>query len=315
MHRKLAKYVQENLHQGYSLGQVTARLRQEGWEEQDIQKALTIAAQGHVRKSRFLLALAGLLSFVFIGIVIHLFVIAPAFVERPEYEPPILASQPARAPQETGGQQGLPGLESTVDAAPPEPEVILEEGSGADERAPAPEPAQAAAINEQVISEVLVQLGAYKLHANPFTGDLPEIEIYLMDAQETFTAVVQGNDVKVRRASAESPDAHVEVTQDAIMELATAPDAAAFEQRARVLFAERSQRGYTGTVYSGNTDLLLKGYLALYDEHKDALGGAGITGSAIAELPLAGSGLAGMFTIIIVLWGALVLRLGLGGRE
>jgi hypothetical protein len=296
MHRKLAKYVQENLHQGYSLGQVTARLRQEGWEEGDIQKALAIAAQGHVRKSRFLIALAGLLLFVFIGIIIRLFVIAPAFVERPEYVPPILASQQARAPQETGGQQELPVLVSMAG------ELL-------------PEPVQAPAINEKVLSEVLVQLGMYKLHANPFTGDLPETEIYLMDLQETFTAVVQGNDVQVQRAAAEDPDAHVEVTQDAIMELATAPNANEFRLRAQNLLAEREQRGFSGAIYAGNADLLLKGYLALYNEHKDALGGAEITGGAIAELPLAGSGLAGLFTIIIVLWGALVLRLGLGWQE
>jgi hypothetical protein len=256
-----------------------------------------------------------MLSFVFISIVIHLFVISPAFVERPEYEPPILASQQARAPQETGGQQATPGLESIVEEVPPEPvpEMIEDETiEGEPEEAP---PAPASSVNEQVLAEIIVQLGAYKLHANPFTGDLPEIEIYVMDTQETFTAVVQGNNVNVQRASAESPDARVEVTQDAIMELATAPDAAAFNQRAGTLFAEREQRGFTGTLYAGNTDLLLKGYLALYNEHKDALGGAEITGSAIAELPLAGSGLAGMFTIIIVLWGLLVLRLGLGGTE
>lgn len=176
-------------------------------------------------------------------------------------------------------------------------------------------------VDENMIAYVLTELGAYKLHANPLSGDLPELEIKLTDLQQTFTAIVQDNVVRVSRGPAESPDVVVEVAQDAVLLLARAQTEDEFTQRTAQLLRERDQRGYNAMVFTDEKDLLLKGYLALYQEHQAVVeasgiastaGGpadAGITGGVIAELPLVGSGVIGMFVIILALWSALLLRL------
>lgn len=287
MHKKLVNYVRTSLHQGYTLAQVAERLRQEGWEEDDIERALADAAQKHVRKARILIALAGLLAFLALGILAHLFLISPAFVEKPELERPLLVSESVSRSGQTNGIPGEPGLLST--------------------------PVELVAADH--LRYVLTEMGAYKLHANPFTGDLPEIEIVLSDITKTYTALIDNNAVEVAEGASATPDIRVTVTQDAVVELATAESDQLFDERAALLLRERDQRGYTGKLLTSQSDLLLKGYLALYNEQKDVVESAGITGGAIAEVPLAGSSVLGMFVIIVVLWGAMLVRMTFTGEQ
>ncbi len=286
MHKKLVNYVRTSLHQGYTLAEVAERLRQEGWEEDEIERALADAAQKHVRKARLLIALAGLLAFLALGILAYLFLISPAFVEKPELEQPLLVSESVSRSGQTNGIPGEPGLLST-------PIEI---------------------ITADHVQYVLTEMGAYKLHANPFTGDLPEIEILLSDISKTYTAVIDNNVVSVTDGTSATPDVRVTVTQDAVVELATAESDQLFDERAAQLLRERTERGFTGKLLTSQSDLLLKGYLSLYNEQKDVVASAGITGGAIAEVPLAGSSMLGMFVIIVVLWGAMIVRLAFVGE-
>jgi hypothetical protein len=286
MHKKLVNYVRTSLHQGYTLAEVAERLRQEGWEEDEIERALADAVQKHVRKARLLIALAGLLAFLALGILAYLFLLSPAFVEEPVLERPLLVSESVSRSAQTNGIPGEPGLLSTP------VEIVAAEH----------------------IRYVLTEIGAYKLHANPFTGDLPEIEILLSDISKTYTAIINDNAVEVVEGASATPDVRVEVTQDAVVELATAESDQLFDERAARLLRERDQRGFTGKLLTSQSDLLLKGYLSLYNEQKEVVEAAGITGGAIAEVPLAGSGMLGMFVIIIVLWGAIIVRMAFTGE-
>ncbi len=166
-------------------------------------------------------------------------------------------------------------------------------------------------IDETHLAYVLNELGAYKLHANPFSGSIPELEIVLADIPQTYTATVEDNIVRVRKGPAQHPDVHVELTQDAVVTLTTAKDKDEMQARASQLLAERDQRGFVGELRTSAQDLLLKGYLALYKEQEATIEAAGITGGVAAEVPLAGSGLIGVYVLMLLLWYLVIFRMTL----
>jgi hypothetical protein len=285
MNKKLVKYVQSTLHQGYSAAQVTEHLRKAGYPEQDIENALFDAARAHQRRYRLIIALTGLIAFIALGIILYFIFISPAFVEKPFVAQPALLSQQVEA----GTAVQAPGLSEI-------PELVS---------------AAVQLVGAEHIRYVLNELGAYKLHANPFTGDLPEIEIYVRDLQKTFTAIIDDNEVMVAEAVSQSPDARVEVMQDAFVSLSTAEGEQEFQKRAAQLLSEREQRGYKGMLLTSEQDLVLKGYVALYQEQEEVIQGSGSTGSVILELPLHSTALIGMFVMVAMLWGLLLVRLSL----
>ncbi len=164
--------------------------------------------------------------------------------------------------------------------------------------------APAPVVDESSIGRVLAGLGADKLHANPFTGDLPEIEVVVTDTNQVFDAVVEDKRVKVSEGADGSPDARIYLTKDAVIRLAAAKDEQQLKYVAAQLFSERNESGYRGELIASQADLLLKGYLSLYKEAK----AAAPTGAVVSDLELAGSQVVGMFVIIVVLWGMLLLR-------
>ncbi len=166
------------------------------------------------------------------------------------------------------------------------------------------QPQPALVVDETGIGRVLTGLGAYKLHANPFTGDLPEIEVVVTDTNQVFGAVVKDKAVQVVQGSAGSPDARIYVTKDAVLRLASAQDEQQLKEFAMQVFSERNERGYRGELVAGQADLLLKGYLALYKEAKETAP----SGAVVSGIELAGSQVTGMFLILVVLWGALLVR-------
>lgn len=269
MDKQLANYVRSTLHQGFTLEQVAERLHKEGWHEDDIQRALTEATQHHRSKARLIIALTGFIAFLALGILAYLFIISPAFVEKPQLDKPLVSKSVA------------PGV---------------------------------ALIDSSHIEYVLNELGAYKLHQNPLSGDLPEIEIVLTDTRQAFTAIVENNVVRVRPGAAASPDARITASQDAVVMLATAEGEAQFNPRAAQLLREREQRGYAGELLTDERDLLLKGYLALYREKQGVIESSGITGSVIAELPLAGFVLIGTYVLVLILWFSALLVMAFGHR-
>jgi hypothetical protein len=281
MNQKVVTYVRDNLHRGYSHAQIAAHLRDAGYPDDDIAAALTAASRSHRRKLHFLIASAGLVALLILGLLAYQFVIAPASVEKPLVLKPVLSQQ---AEQE---------------------QVV---GSIAAERTPVPLESVRTPVTAMELTYVLTEIGAYKLHPNIFTGELPVIEIFVVDEQKAFTAVVEDNKVLVQEGAAPKSDVRIAATQDAIHALAAAQDDADFKAKATQLLAERDERGLGGEVRTSEKNLLLKGYLALYNQNKDAVAAAGITGGAINNIPLAGSELLGMFLLVTVVWGILLLR-------
>lgn len=280
MNQKVVTYVRENLHQGYSHAQIAEHLRASGYPDDDIAAALTAASRGHRRKLHFLIAFSGLVALIVLGLLAYMLVIAPD-VEKPMVLKPVLSEQ---------AEQNL-----QVERVPDEnvPGVLVSE------RTP---------VTAMELTYVLTEIGAYKLHPNIFTGELPVIEIIVVDAQKTFTAVVENNKVLVQEGAAGQSDVRIAATQDAIHALAAAKDDAEFKSRAAQLLAERDERGLGGEIRTSEKNLLLKGYLALYNQNKATIAAAGITGGAINDIPLAGSELFGMFLLVTVIWGILLLR-------
>jgi hypothetical protein len=285
MDEKAVKYVQEYLHRGYTATQVAEHLHNYGWPEQDIEDALTAVARRHKRRALFMASLAGFVALLALGILTYFIVIEPAFVAKPAVEQPSIVSESVSRTAQTNGLPGTaPGLLTRA--------VPL--------------------VDTKHLVYVLTELGAYKLHENPLTGDIPEMEIYLKDIQQTFTVTVDENNVHVRDGIAESPDVRIDANQNAVVALATANNPFVFKTWAAQLLREYEQRGYTATLLTSEKDLLLKGYLALYEQNQEAIEDAGITGGAIVELPLLGSGMIGMYVIVLALWSALLVRMRLG---
>lgn len=280
MNRKVVMYVRENLHKGYSHAQIAEHLRDSGYPDDDIAAALTAASRGHRRALHFTVACIGLVALLLLGALAYVVVVAPD-VEKPAVLKPVLSQQAEQEQQvERAPEIQSPGILESV-------------------RTP---------VTAMELTYVLTEIGAYKLHPNIFTGELPVIEIIVVDEQKAFTAVVRDNKVLVQEGAAGASDIRIAATQDAIHALAAAKDDVAFKAQATQLLAERDERGLGGEIRTSEKNLLLKGYLALYNQNKDAVAAAGITGGAIHDIPLAGSELFGMFLLITVLWGVLLLR-------
>ena len=280
------RYVQSTLHQGHSAADVAEHLRKAGYVEEDIERALTEAARSHQRRARVIIASLGLVALIILGLMFYLVFIFPAFVEKPVVAQPALLSQRTEA----GTAVQAPGMSADV------PELLS---------------SAVQLVGAEHIAYALNELGAYKLHSNPFTGDLPEIEIFIKDIQKTFTAIIADNEVGVSEGISQSPDARIEVTQDAIVALSTAKDEHEFDQRAASLLSEREQRGLKGMLLTSEQDLVLKGYVALYQEQQVVVEDAGITGGIIIELPLHSTALMGMFVMVVLVWGILLVRMAL----
>ncbi|MEM4254340.1 MAG: hypothetical protein QXR48_03075, partial [Candidatus Woesearchaeota archaeon] len=275
--------------------------------------ALASVARSHQHKKTVLLAGIGFAALLVLGIISYLVIIYPVFVREPVLAKPKLI-EPVRQEEFSGGllagtawaeSQKLQAAQEALPAPETAPEEIPVESVPVQEAMPAS--ATVPMIDEKHIAYLLTQMGMYKLHPNPFTGALPQIEIFVSDLGKTFSAVVQDNEVIVNPCSAVKPDARITVTQDAITDLLAAENSEQFKVIAAKLFNEREQRGFKGELIAGQTDLLLKGYLALYKEAKDAMP----TGLAVSDVELVGWQVVGMFVIVVVLWGVLLLRMAL----
>ena len=189
--------------------------------------------------------------------------------------------------------------------------------SGAETSPQALSSAHAGIVSPAQVEYVLTMLGAYKLHTNPLTGKPPELDVIVTDTQQSFAVAVQGGKVQVALGTSQHPDAVIRVTYDALIALNNAKNATEFRERAAQLLKEREQRGLSGEMKTSTQDMLLKGYLALYEENKDLIsftgvpsGPADVTGHAIDDLQLGGFSLIGMFWTVVIVWSALLLRMG-----
>jgi len=297
MDKKLVKYVRENLAKGFLHDDIIARLEKEGWGEEDITYALEHASEEHKHNMRVWFAVGGFIAFIVLCMIVYFAVLSPT-VEKPFIEKPQMSEAPVSGVQAGGAQ--APPLELHSIAVP----VQVPK-----QAAPAQQKAAPDAVTPKQLEYALTELGFYKIHPNPFGKTLPEIEVFVTDTRQVFRAVVEKNRVRVTSGKSKAPDLRVEVDRHAIAQIVTASDEKQVKERAAQLFKEREKRGYRGMLVARRTDLLLKGYLSLYNEAKSMVKESEITGSAIADIDLSASQFVGMFTIIVTLWGALILQM------
>ena len=69
------------------------------------------------------------------------------------------------------------------------------------------------------VNWILNELGVYKLHADPASGELPEIELHVEDNDETFTTVVEDNVPSTTENGADNPDIEITLSSDDFAEL------------------------------------------------------------------------------------------------
>lgn len=186
------------------------------------------------------------------GLAFYLFVLASPFVEKPMLEKPMLLTDIAAANGELISQS----LASTT----------------------------VAIFDETHLRFLLTEAGVYRLHANPVTGDIPEIELRFTDLSKVYAVTVEDNVVNVREGSASHPDIRVELDQNVVVELITAET---HEERAKRALDMLNRGAYTAKIITTEKDLLFKGYLGLYQE----LQGMAATGNLVGDagLPMLGA--------------------------
>lgn len=124
-------------------------------------------------------------------------------------------------------------------------------------------------IEEQHVSYVLNEIGAYKLHNMPLTGEKPIIEVKIED--EVFNCEISSGKIKTTKGNGDSPDLRIISTRQEIM---------------NALNSSNIKESVKNSVVSGEIDLEIvggyttlfqKGYLSLYQD----LTGKSISGGVI----------------------------------
>lgn len=229
-----------------------------------------MAPAGHHARIVFLLALIAVV--VLGGLAAYVFVLAPPLVAKPALEKPLFLST-----------QGVPVRVEDVRVSQSIPSTAV------------------AAFDERHLQYLLVEAGVYRLHSNPFTNDVPEMELRFPDVNKVFTATITGNAVQVRTGGASEPDFRVELDQDILLQLLTAETTA--ERVRKGMDAARSGK-YRARLLTTENDLLLKGYLGVYQALQGIAATGGVTGAF--GLPALGTTLflsyfAALFLLLFVL--------------
>lgn len=117
-------------------------------------------------------------------------------------------------------------------------------------------------INEAHITYVLYALDAETLKNVILTSNYPQMEILTTKNQKYFTVYVVDNVIQVYPGQATDPDGQIRLNEESIATIINSDDPKA---KAKEL-ANQGLIGYT--LYSGYTELFLKGYWSLYDTLK-----------------------------------------------
>jgi hypothetical protein len=121
------------------------------------------------------------------------------------------------------------------------------------------------------ISYMLNELGAYKLHDNPFTGEMPLIAVEVMDTGQVFYAQVDNG--KIEETENKNPDIKISAKKDIFLGI--------FEGTIDngVVSAVSDGRMHI-EILSDERSLAFKGYKSIYD----SLSQNTITGNLVGKL-------------------------------
>ncbi len=115
-------------------------------------------------------------------------------------------------------------------------------------------------IKEESITYLIYALDGEKLHNPPFTENYPQIEVSVSD--KLFTSYIVDGEVQTYAGKASDPDLQIRLQDTTLTKILLADDP-------KLALKEAIKERLVGvTIYSDKTELLLKGYLELYDSLK-----------------------------------------------
>ena len=115
-------------------------------------------------------------------------------------------------------------------------------------------------IKEEEITYLLYALDGEKLNKQPFTDNYPQIEISVSD--KLFTSYVVDGEIQTYLGKAPDPDMQIRLQDATLIKILSSQDP-------KLELKEAIKSSFVGvTLYSDKTELLLKGYLGLYDSLK-----------------------------------------------
>ncbi|NTV23082.1 MAG: hypothetical protein HGA85_01750 [Nanoarchaeota archaeon] len=104
------------------------------------------------------------------------------------------------------------------------------------------------------IAFFLNEIGAYKLHKEPFSDNYPVVEIKIKETGELFLAeIIDGN---ISEASGKEPDLRIMLSEKSLYQIIESPDS---------LESEYQKGQVTFQFMDDETRLVLKGYRSLYN--------------------------------------------------
>lgn len=118
-----------------------------------------------------------------------------------------------------------------------------------------------AVITADQINYLIHYLGGEKLRKIPFTSNYPKIEILLTQKQEYFTSEIHDG-IQTTKTKISNPDIQIRLNENTLADLINAEKA----QEATTKAIGDDKIGVT--LYSGSTELFLKGYFKIYDKIK-----------------------------------------------
>lgn len=121
-------------------------------------------------------------------------------------------------------------------------------------------PALTAEPEEGHVNWLVNELGSYKLHPDPLSGEPAVMEIVVTDLGRTFTSTTENNMPSTTEGAATSPDIRISITSEYFARLYQAEDASA---EAVALFNEGNAEI---ELLKSETELATKGYKGIYDE-------------------------------------------------
>jgi hypothetical protein len=121
-----------------------------------------------------------------------------------------------------------------------------------------------AALGENIAADnvnwLVNELGAYKLHASPLTGETPQMEILITDTGKKFSVITTNNMPSATESAAPTPDIRIKVDKANFAELYNSADiltkAIAMQKEGKVQIE----------LLKGMDVLAVKGYQAIYSQ-------------------------------------------------
>ncbi len=115
-------------------------------------------------------------------------------------------------------------------------------------------------IKEEDITYLIYALDGEKLNKPPFTNNYPQIEISVSD--KLFTSYVVDGEIQTYLGKASDPDLQIRLQDQTLINILSFPDP-------KLALKEAINSSLVSvTMYSDKTELLLKGYLELYNTLK-----------------------------------------------